>query len=219
MSVSAELVLARHGEAACNVAGRVGGPRTCTGLTTRGHDQADRLAERLSAEPAFDVLYTSPRRRTQETAARLAHQLRLEPHTDSELRGLDHGAADGADWTDLKSRFGGRPQFRPHMPLAPGAESWNAFLTRTGNALARLLTLHTGQRVLIAAHGETIEASFALLLNLPLSEDEYPGTVTGHTCLTRWQQHRNRLGHCVWMLTSHNDTHHLTTVTAEQAQT
>ena len=34
------LVLVRHGEAECNVAGIVGGPQGCTGLTDLGRVQA-----------------------------------------------------------------------------------------------------------------------------------------------------------------------------------
>ncbi|MGI8311717.1 histidine phosphatase family protein [Saccharopolyspora hattusasensis] len=213
MPVTTELVLARHGEAACNTAGLVGGPRTCTGLTKRGRDQAARLAARLTTEPAFDVLYTSPRRRTQDTAATLGAALNLRARTDNELRGLDHGTADGHDWTSIKTRFGGRPQRYPHRPIADDAETWNTYLTRTRQTLARLITRHEGQRILIAAHGETIEATFALLLNQHSSETEPAGIITGHASLTRWQQHRNRFGHSVWMLAAHNDIQHLATPT------
>ncbi|TDD40292.1 histidine phosphatase family protein [Saccharopolyspora elongata] len=217
MPVTTELVLARHGEAACNVVGLVGGPRTCTGLTDRGREQVARLATRLTGEPAFDALYTSPRQRTQDTAAALAHALNLTIRTDDELRGLDHGAADGCDWTSIKTRFGGRPQRYPHQPIAEDAEAWNTYLDRTSRVLASLIHRHEGQRILIAAHGETIEASFAFLLGLPRSEAEQPGVVTSHASLTRWQQHRNRFGHTVWMLAAHNDIQHLAATAAETA--
>lgn len=217
MPINTELILARHGEAACNVSGLIGGPGTCTGLTGRGHQQVAQLGQRLADEDPIDVLYTSPRLRTQNTAAILATALNLPPRTDPELRGLDHGTADGHDWSTIKARFGGRPQYRPAVAIADGAEPWNTYLTRTAAALQNLLDRHTGQRILVAAHGETIEAAFAWFLTQPLTEHEAPGLVTSHACLTRWQYHINRFGHAVWMLASHNDTQHLATATTKHA--
>lgn len=217
MPVHTELILARHGEAICNVSGRVGGPHTCTGLTDRGRDQVVQLVRRLAGESPIDVLYTSPRTRTQQTAAIVASALNVTAHTDPDLRGLDHGAADGHLWTTVKTRFGGRPQRYPSVPLAAGAESWNAYLARTGAVLQRLLDRHSGSRLLIAAHGETIEAAFAWFSVQPVSDQETPGVLTNHACLTRWQHHINRFGHAVWMLASHNDTQHRTPATASPA--
>ncbi|OLT46097.1 hypothetical protein BJF85_18120 [Saccharomonospora sp. CUA-673] len=212
MPVTTELILARHGEAHCNVAGIVGGEATCTGLTDQGHAQVRRLATRLKQEHAtapITALYTSPRRRTVETAAHLADQLNLETRVEPALRGHDHGEADGQPWTAIKRRFGGRPQRYPDRPIAAGAETWNEFISRCRAALRGILDEHEGERVLIAAHGETIEASFALFLPLPLDDTELAGQITGHSCLTRWQRHRNTFGHDVWMLAGHNDTNHV----------
>ncbi|WP_031470614.1 histidine phosphatase family protein [Sciscionella sediminilitoris] len=212
MSVTTELLLVRHGEAHCNVSGRVGGEGTCTGLTEHGRGQVSRLAHRLRREHAttpINALYTSPRRRTLETASLLSEELGLEPHVMPALRGLDHGEADGRPWSTIKTRFGGRPQRYPNKAIAPGAESWNTYLDRCRATLQRILEAHIGERVLIAAHGETIEASFTLFYRLALDGQEHPGQVTSHACLTRWQYHRNRFDHGVWMLAGHNDTRHL----------
>ena len=66
MAVITSLLLTRHGEAHCNVAGVAGGQKACTGLTERGRQQVQLLAERLRGEEPADVLYASPRRRTLE---------------------------------------------------------------------------------------------------------------------------------------------------------
>ncbi|WP_017975650.1 histidine phosphatase family protein [Actinopolyspora halophila] len=212
MPVTSELLLARHGEAHCNVTGEVGGDTTCTGLTDHGYEQVRQLAQSLrdnQAETPITALYTSPRRRTRNTAAVLGETLSLRPRVDPELRGLDHGDADGQKWITVKNGFGGRPQRYPHRPIAPNAESWNAFLARCHAALRTIIERHAGERIVIAAHGETIEASFSLFYRLPLDEHERAGQIASHACLTRWQQHRNRFGHDVWMLNTHNDTRHL----------
>jgi len=75
--------------------------------------------------------------------------------------------------------------------------------------LRAILDRHRGQRILIAAHGETTEAAHVLLLQLPPTVRLGIGFVTDHACITRWQEHVNRFDRHVWMLAAHNDTRHL----------
>lgn len=213
MAITTELVLTRHGQAVCNTLGIVGGERGCTGLTPLGRTQIDALARRLAAEHAqrpFDALYSTPRRRVRESTQIIAATLDLTPREQSDLRGLDHGQADGRTWREAKDAFGGPPHHRPDVPYAPGAESWNAYLTRASTALAAILARHDGQRVLISAHGETIQAAHTLLLGLPPTASTRIAFATDHACLARWQHQVNRLGQTLWILHAANDTAHLT---------
>ena len=142
VSGTTELVLARHGEAHCNLAGLAGGEKTCTGLTDRGRCQAARLAARLSADAAAgagaDVLYAAPRRRVQETAQILGVALDLPVCTETGLNGPDHGEADGRPWAEIAEAFGGLPQSDPDRPYARGSETWNGYLSRVGSCLQQL---------------------------------------------------------------------------------
>lgn len=212
MAITTELLLARHGEATCNAAGIVGGERGCTGLTSHGRRQVEDLAKRLTLEHAerpFDAVYTTPRRRVRETAEIVTQALGMPAAVLNDLRGPDHGEADGRPWPEIKTAFGGPPQSDPDRPYAPGSESWNAYLSRATQTLQEILTRHQGQRVLVLAHGETIQAAHTLLLNLAPDTCRHAGFVTDHACLTRWQRHVNRLGQVAWMLAAHNDTRHL----------
>jgi probable phosphoglycerate mutase len=213
MAVSTELIITRHGEAKCNVTGLVGGDQTCTGLTADGRDQVAELGARLrheheSARP-FDVLYASPRRRTQESGQILADALSLPMITERDLVGPEHGDADGLPWDDVKSAFAGPPQAHPSRPHAPGAETWHAYLARSASILTRLLERHSDQKILIAGHGETIEAAHTLLLELSADACTRISFQTAHASLTRWERHTNRFHRTVWMLAAHNDTAHL----------
>jgi probable phosphoglycerate mutase len=87
MAVITTLILTRHGEARCNVARVAGGDRACTGLTERGRQQVELLARRLRAEEPCDVLYTTSRRRTQESAGILSDALDLPIHVEPDLTG------------------------------------------------------------------------------------------------------------------------------------
>jgi 2,3-bisphosphoglycerate-dependent phosphoglycerate mutase len=212
MAVTTELVLARHGEANNNATGTVGGERGCTGLSPRGRQQVEQLAERLGAEHAvrpFEAVYGTPRHRVRDTIEIISTVLPVPATILDELRGPDHGNADGRSWHEIKTAFGGPPQHNPDQPYAPGSETWNQYLRRATTTLRRILDQHTGQRILVAAHGETIEAAHVLLLELPPTVRLGIGFVTDHTGITRWQQHVNRFDRHVWMLASHNDTRHL----------
>ena len=61
-----------------------------------------------------------------------------------------------------------------------------------------LLARHEGQRILLACHGETVMAAYALLLGLT------PGAAAcftiEHASVTWWQRERNRFGAQRWLL-------------------
>jgi 2,3-bisphosphoglycerate-dependent phosphoglycerate mutase len=209
VAVTTELVLVRHGEANCNVTGIVGGERGCTGLSTRGRRQVTQLADRLVTERPFDAFYGTPRRRVRDTVAILRTALGMDAATVDDLRGPDRGDADGRLWHQVKTAFGGPPQHNPDQPIAPGAETWNQYLARSTAALHEIIDRHPEQRILIAAHGETVESAHVLLFQLPPVVRRGIGFVTEHAAITRWQQHVNRFDRRVWTLVTHNDTSHL----------
>lgn len=212
MAPTTELVVARHGEAACNVAGIVGGNRSCTGLTDLGRSQVERLAARLAdehEERPYTAFYATPRRRVIQTADIIAQALCVPITIDPELRGPDHGDADGRPWADVKTAFRGPPQHAPDRPYADGSETWNEYLRRATSALQTILARHHGERILIAAHGETVEATHTLLLGLQPNACLRLGFVTTHASLSRWQRPTNRFGRTIWQLVTHNDTQHL----------
>jgi probable phosphoglycerate mutase len=212
MTITTELVLARHGEAICNQAGIVGGETGCTGLTPLGHDQARQLAKRLAAEHSarpFDAFYATSRQRVRQTAEAVTDALGLQPTIVDDLRGPHHGDADGRPWHEIKTAFGGPPQHDPDRPYATGSETWNQYLARAMTVLDGIIRGHRGQRILITAHGETIEAAHCLLLDLTPEARTALGFITDHACVTRWELHVNRFGREVWTLACHNDTSHL----------
>ncbi|MGW5578670.1 histidine phosphatase family protein [Micromonospora chokoriensis] len=212
MTSTTELVIARHGEAACNVAGIVGGKTGCTGLTVLGRNQAAQLAARLAAEHAhrpYAAFYATPRLRVTQTAGIITQALRLPATIDPDLRGPDHGDADGRPWFDVKTSFQGPPQHSPDHQYASGSETWNEYLHRATAALHKILARHDGERILLAAHGETVEAAHTLLLGLTRNACLRLGFVTDHASVSQWQRPTNRFGRTIWQLVTHNDTRHL----------
>ncbi|WP_117211656.1 histidine phosphatase family protein [Allorhizocola rhizosphaerae] len=212
MTITTELTLARHGEAECNLAGRVGGDKGCTGLTARGHAQAGHLAERLRREHqrrAFEIVICSPRLRCRQTAEPIAAALDLPIMVENDLRGPDHGDADGQQWSDIKAAFGSALQHQPDKVIADGGESWNGYLARATASLEALLERHHGQRILIIGHGETVEAAHTLLLGLARDSSIRIWFTSGHAAVARWQLQVNAHGRHTWLLDAHNDQSHL----------
>ena len=77
------LVLVRHGLTDWNEEGRLLG-RNPIPLNERGRAQAEAAARTLGGLP-IDAVYSSPQRRTQETAAAIARELELTVETESGL--------------------------------------------------------------------------------------------------------------------------------------
>src|SRR5215813_4448549 len=115
MALLTELILVRHGEAHCNVAGIAGGAAGCTGLTERGRAQVRRLAQRLLGEQV-DAIYAGPRLRVQQTGDILANTLEIPLQLESDLAGPEHGSADGLSWRDIEDEFDGPPMAYPDRP-------------------------------------------------------------------------------------------------------
>lgn len=205
--IATELLMLRHGEACCNHEGVVGGPATCTGLTLIGQMQVEKAARQIKADPRIgelQALYAGPRRRLRETGEIVAPIFNLPMRIDARLDGPVHGTADGRPWSDVKSEFGGGIHVHPDLQWASGSDTWNAYVERAVDGLRELLECHSGERVLLACHGETIMAAFALFLGL--SAEQAAACRTDNAALTWWQLERNRFGAERWLLNRHNDT-------------
>jgi len=201
-------VLVRHGEAACNTDGIVGGTRGCTGLTRLGFAQVGALADRLARTgelAGVAALYTSVLPRAVQTARAIAPALErwregppLAPVEDCELCELHPGAADGLTWAGFSARFEA-PDWDtdPDRPLAPGAESWRGFTDRAAAGVSALAAAHPGQLVVAACHAGVIEAT--MLRFLPVDQTRL-GLRTEHASMTEWERQGER-----WLLRRYND--------------
>ena len=63
-------------------------------LTDKGKERARAAAEKLAGE-SIDYIYSSPYKRTMETATIVAEQLGLDVKTDKRLREVDVGTLSG----------------------------------------------------------------------------------------------------------------------------
>lgn len=212
-----ELVIVKHAEAACDVAGVVGGPRGDTGLTTSGRVQAACAALHLALEPGratFTAVYTGSRPRLLETAAIIASVLGVPLRRYGPLGGQRYGASiDAQPWSAVHRAFGGSPTREPHRALAQDGESWNAYVARVGRALTRLTARHPGERIVVVGGSGVVDASLGIFCDLPERGADRGAISWQPTGLTRWrevpaEEHNPSLG-LQWSLIEHNAAEHL----------
>ena len=124
------ILLIRHGETDSNRERIVQLPETP--LSTRGRDQAERLAQRfLSAPPA--AILSSDLSRAAETAAALSRAIGHPVEEEPLLQERHFGDLRGIAYADLvENPFG--PNYSP-----PGGESWSAFHDRVDRAWERIV--------------------------------------------------------------------------------
>jgi 2,3-bisphosphoglycerate-dependent phosphoglycerate mutase len=205
------LLLVRHGESVTTVARRIGGPRTCGGLTDLGYDQAARLRDRWrqTGELHPDALISSQFPRARQTADVIAEAF------PGIARGVDEGWGEHDPGPDIDGlSFGEYVERHPDAAKAwesqdpdadvfPGGETLRAFHQRVEGALQRTLSAHEDRTVVVACHGGVVDAVLRHVLRTPpVGEFEIH---TLNTSIT--EVHRTERG--VWRLVRYNDTAHL----------
>jgi 2,3-bisphosphoglycerate-dependent phosphoglycerate mutase len=164
------ITFARHGESQANVANEIANRGLRYGLTRRGRQQAEALAERLRGRPIARIV-CSPLLRAVETAIVVAQRLDLDYAPDDALREYDCGVLEGRSdeeawrlWHELADAWLLRGRLEERLE---GGESFNDVRARFEPFLAGLLRSEaggTGAEVLCVAHGGLYRLMLPLLL-------------------------------------------------------
>jgi broad specificity phosphatase PhoE len=175
-SGAAELYLIRHGDAlpgpefVIPESGPVSPP-----LTPLGRRQAEALG-RWWADKHFDALYSSPLRRTRETAAPFAEIRAMQVTLVEDLRevefrvdGKAHGESPGCEFTpaELRARYDQairKVSLDGRWSDLPGSEKSEALRERVTRALIQIAGCHPGGRVAVFAHAGVINVFLAAIL-------------------------------------------------------
>jgi probable phosphoglycerate mutase len=147
-----------------------------------GCEQAEWLSGRLRREQV-DMVQTSPRRRTRETADRIAAEAGFTVDVVPALDEVDVGEWTGRAFEELD----GDPRWifwnaRRGTARAPHGETMLEVQLRVARHLEHLRALHADKRVVLVAHGDVIRAAVLHQLGLPV--DSYdrieisPGSLT-----------------------------------------
>ncbi|MEZ5258691.1 MAG: histidine phosphatase family protein [Ilumatobacteraceae bacterium] len=212
------LLLVRHGESVATVTRRIGGYRTCRGLSDLGRRQAERLRDRWIEHPELEptAVYSSAYPRARETAAIVlpAFGPGTELLTEAGFGEHDPGPTwDGRTYDEFTEAHGMLDWENPWAETLPGGETIAAFHFRVGTALHDVLLRHAGGAIVVFCHGGVVDATFRNLLRLPGTGGFQLHTL--NTALTEFRQVSPRQ----WQLTRYNDSAHLAGLPTETART
>ena len=165
------LVLVRHGQSEWNLKNLFTGWKD-PGLTELGVEEARTAGRRLKAQGLdFDVAFTSALTRAQETLRLMLEEIgrpELPTIRDQALNERDYGDLSGLNKDDARKRWGAEQVHlwrRSYDISPPGGESLKDTVARTLPYYVReiLPRVMRGERVLVAAHGNSLRALVMVL--------------------------------------------------------
>jgi len=165
------LIFVRHAEAEGNKIRRFHG-WTDSGLTEKGHLQAEKAAERFK-QIDVDVIYSSTLKRTRQTAEYIAKVKGLPVITSENLREINGGDWEDLEWTELEKRWPEEYdtwENRPHVHRMPNGESMEEFQERLLNEVMSIIKRHEGKNICIVTHGTAIRAMLCHFKQCSLEE-------------------------------------------------
>jgi 2,3-bisphosphoglycerate-dependent phosphoglycerate mutase len=164
------LVLVRHGQSEWNLKNLFTGWRDVE-LTEKGVAEARAAGQKLKAQGlTFDAAFTSDLKRAQNTLKLILEEMKLDiPVTRNlALNERDYGDLSGLNKDDARAKWGEEQVHiwrRSYDVAPPGGESLKDTLARTlpyycTEILPRVLR---GERILVAAHGNSLRALIMVL--------------------------------------------------------
>jgi broad specificity phosphatase PhoE len=166
------LIYVRHGESTSTVERRIGGPRTCTGLSDLGRQQSARLRDRWAAgaEVRPDLLIASQYPRAQQTAEIVGEAfpgvaLEIEPGFGEHDPGRK---CDGMSFHSFVQEFGEDSwESDPFGISFPGGETLAEFHFRVGATIRRTTDRLPGATIVVFCHGGVVESALRQALKTP----------------------------------------------------
>jgi broad specificity phosphatase PhoE len=159
LSMPANLILVRHGEAEHHASGWTGG-WTNSALTERGRSQAEAMGKALVnlCGNGTTAVFSSDLVRAKATADIIATHIGLQPALHAALRELNNGLAK--DKTIEEASRIALPQTTPTVDWVPypGAESWRMMTDRVTGFLREVVEPIERDRAIIVSHGNALVA-------------------------------------------------------------
>lgn len=159
------LALVRHGQTYANIS-RVWHGHTDTELTELGYQQAQHLGKHFHNYMQATVVVASPLQRARITAENIAAAFNLELSFDARLMEFDLGDWEdksfdtlGEDGKDVMRQLVEDTDYR-----TPNGESQNSVKARFTEALDDILQRHSGENIVVVAHGVAIGITLAHMI-------------------------------------------------------
>lgn len=167
------LYVVRHGATDHNMLKppRMQGRHIDQSLADYGRNQAAAVAEHLS-NLAISAVYSSPLRRSFETATAIAAQHDITPVAVEDLAEADVGRWEDRSWDDIAANDSQAYQAFREDPVAfgyPEGENLAQVTKRVVAAIDRLAADHPGEHVVVVAHSVVNRLYLGELLSVPMA--------------------------------------------------
>ncbi len=164
-----KIIYVRHAESLWNPIGRYQG-RLDPELSERGKKQAPLIAKALKKYNPT-ALYSSPLKRTYQTAEYIGKELGLPVNIDENLIEIDHGDWAGMLVEEVKEKYPDMFRqwlYEPETVDFPNGESLYEVYHRVRRFQEDVLEKHDGETIVAVSHTVPIRASFVAGLDLSL---------------------------------------------------
>jgi alpha-ribazole phosphatase len=176
------LIIVRHGHTEATANGRFCG-RLDVPLSASGLQQARDVARWLKGVQ-LAAIYTSPLKRTRDTAEVIAGWRKLPVTPLDDLTEIDFGDFDGLTFEEARQRSPQLYEVYLAAPTAiqfPSGESLSQLKRRVSRAIELITRTHSGKIVLLVAHAGVNRLVIAEALGLPLEQlfrlDQRPAAI------------------------------------------
>lgn len=163
-----ELILVRHGQTDWNKNGIMQGQKNVL-LNNKGEVDARKLAKKIKAEK-FDIIFTSPLKRTSRTAE-LLNSYKVKIVEDDRLKERGYGKFEGKKTAEILKKHPEIITFEvnglPYWIDVPTAETYDEVRARVKDFLDDIKKKYAGKRIMVVSHGDTLDMFYAVLNNLP----------------------------------------------------
>ena len=162
------LTLVRHGQTDWNKNGIMQGQKDVP-LNGNGEAAAKKLAEKIKDEK-FDVIITSPLKRTSQTAE-LLNSYGARIIEDDRLKERGYGKFEGMKTSEVLKKHPEIKTFKvnglPYWIDVPTAETYDQVKARVKDFIEDVKTKYAGKKILVVSHGDTLDMFYAVLNDLP----------------------------------------------------
>lgn len=170
MNVQTMIWIIRHGEP-LGTAGRCCG-RLDPELSSVGHGQAGKLAERFASE-RLAAIYSSNLRRAFQTASIISERHNLGVEAVEDLAEINFGVLEGLTFDEIALRYSSvfdDWMQRPAEVRFPNGENFSEMQARVLRVASNLRIRHDRETIAIVAHGGVNRVLLAHALCMPVSQ-------------------------------------------------
>jgi len=170
-----KIILLRHAESTKNIAGIYDSSLELFPLTKRGKSDAQKLARLLKKEKV-DLIFSSPIKRTRQTAEIIGKKLGLKLNFSHDLMDINNGSWEGKTKNDpaiagSRRKYKSLDMEKQYIALrGETGESWQSLEKRIIKFTKEIVSKYPGRNILLVTHQGPIIYLLRALRNLGLKE-------------------------------------------------